>query len=47
MVLCTQVNKMYVIATLSVCPHRASIRNPGQASKGRTLASIFQVARCG
>ena len=30
MVLCTQVNKMYVIATLSVYPHRASLKNmPG------------------
>ena len=29
-VLCTQVNKMYVIATLSVYPHRASLKNmPG------------------
>ena len=27
MVLCTQVNKMYVIATLSVYPHRASLKN--------------------
>ena len=26
MVLCTQVNKMYVIATLSVYPHRASLK---------------------
>ena len=25
MVLCTQVNKMYVIATLSVYPHRAIV----------------------
>ena len=30
MVLCTQVNKMYVIATLSVYPHRTSLKNmPG------------------
>ena len=30
MVLCTQVNMMYVIATLSVYPHRASLKNmPG------------------
>ena len=30
MVLCTQVNKMYVIATLNVYPHRASLKNmPG------------------
>ena len=30
MVLCTQVNKMYVIATLSVYPHRASLKKmPG------------------
>ena len=30
MVLCTQVNKMYVIATLSVHPHRARLKNmPG------------------
>ena len=30
MVLCTQVNKMYVIATLSLYPHRASLKNmPG------------------
>ena len=30
MVLCTQVNKMYVIATLSVYPHWASLKNmPG------------------
>ena len=30
MVLCTQVNKMYVIATLSVYQHRASLKNmPG------------------
>ena len=30
MVLCTQVDKMYVIATLSVYPHRASLKNmPG------------------
>ena len=30
MVLCTQVKKMYVIATLSVYPHRASLKNmPG------------------
>ena len=30
MVLCIQVNKMYVIATLSVYPHRASLKNmPG------------------
>ena len=30
MVLCTQVNKVYVIATLSVYPHRASLKNmPG------------------
>ena len=30
MVLCTQANKMYVIATLSVYPHRASLKNmPG------------------
>ena len=30
MVLCTQVNKMYVIATLSVYPQRASLKNmPG------------------
>ena len=30
MVLCTQVNKMYVIATLSAYPHRASLKNmPG------------------
>ena len=27
MVLCTQVNKMYVIATLSVYPQRASLKN--------------------
>ena len=27
MVLCTQVNKMYVIATLSVYPHQASLKN--------------------
>ena len=27
MVLCTQVNKMYVIATLSVYPHRAGLKN--------------------
>ena len=31
-VLCTQVNKMYVIATLSVYPHRASLKNmPGHS----------------
>ena len=30
MVLCTQVNQVYVIATLSVYPHRASLKNmPG------------------
>ena len=30
MVLCTQVNKMYVIATLSLYPHRASLKKmPG------------------
>ena len=30
MVLCTQVNKMYVIATMSIYPHRASLKNmPG------------------
>ena len=30
MMLCTQVNKMYVIATLSVYPRRASVKNmPG------------------
>ena len=42
MVLCTQVNKMYVIATLSVYPHRASLKNmppwPG---------IFFKLARCG
>ena len=27
MVLCTQVNKMYVIATLSVYPHRESLKS--------------------
>ena len=45
MVLCTQVNKMYVIATLSVYPHRASLKNmPGHGGI-RTL--FFKIARCG
>ena len=47
MVLCTQVNKMYVIATLSVYPHRASLKDmPGHGgirtydlSKGRRFES--------
>ena len=44
MVLCTQVNKMYVIATLSVYPHRASLKNmPGPPWPG----IFFKLARCG
>ena len=36
MVLCTQVNKMYVIATLTVYPHRASLKNmPGHGGRTR------------
>ena len=57
MVLCTQVNKMYVIATLSVYPHQASLKNmPGHGGI-RTYdlwnasppwpGIFFKLAQCG
>ena len=45
MVLCTQVNKMYVIATLSVYPHRASLKNmPGHG--GIRTYDLWMLAQC-
>ena len=46
MVLCTQVNKMYVIATLSVYPYRASLKNmPGHGGIRTHVGSNPTVAR--
>ena len=48
MVLCTQVNKMYVIATLSVYPHRASLKNmPGHGGIPPWPGIFFKLAQCG
>ena len=48
MVVCTQVNKMYVIATLSVYPHRASLKNmPGRGGIPPRPGIFFKLARCG
>ena len=45
MVLCTQVNKMYVTATLSVYPHRASLKNmPGHG--GIRTYDLWMLAQC-
>ena len=48
MVLCTQVNKMYVIATLSVYPHRASLKNmPGHGGiLGFEPTTFGMLAQC-
>ena len=41
-VLCTQVDKMYVIATLSVYPHRASLKNmPGHGGTLRVAITYI------
>ena len=47
MVLCTQVNKMYVIATLSVYSQRASLKNmPGHGGIPPWPGIFFKLARC-
>ena len=43
MVLCTQVNKMYVIATLSVYPHRASLKNFVQKKNPHNVKELWTV----